>query len=118
MELAQQQIQELFKFKILLLGAGESGKSTIVKQLKIVHKEKIHEDGIPIFSSNHFRDCSRSRFESILNLFDLMPELNLVAISLHQNVADCTLSLFDAAEKFGFEISDEAKEFADALRER
>mmetsp|Transcript_19476 Transcript_19476/g.21785 ORF Transcript_19476/g.21785 Transcript_19476/m.21785 type:complete len:382 (+) Transcript_19476:61-1206(+) len=80
LELVNQQIDELFAFKILLLGAGESGKSTIVKQLKLIHKKKITPK-----------------------------ELKAVGTSLHQNVVDCMKALILACKNFGYELPDEAK---------
>lgn len=70
-QLYNDQIKNLFKFKVLLLGAGESGKSTIVKQLKYIYKKKTTPQ-----------------------------ELNLVAISLHQNLVDCFKALFYAIKIF------------------
>lgn len=77
-DLKMQQVAELFKFKVLLLGAGESGKSTIVKQLKLVHKQQLQED-----------------------------EKQIIAQSLHVNVVDCIKSLIGACKTFGLEIDDE-----------
>lgn len=59
--------------QILLLGAGESGKSTIVKQLKVIHQKVATPK-----------------------------ELRVVGTSLHQNVVDCMLSLLTAARSFGY----------------
>lgn len=59
--------------QILLLGAGESGKSTIVKQLKLIHQKVASPK-----------------------------ELRVVGTSLHQNVVDCMLSLLTAARSFGY----------------
>lgn len=66
-----QQISALFKFKILLLGAGESGKSTIVKQLKYIHKLGLDAK-----------------------------EKAQVAQGLHQNVVECMKALIVQAKEF------------------
>jgi len=71
LDLLQQEVDQLFKFKILLLGAGESGKSTIVKQLKIIHKYKIEQK-----------------------------EKKQVAQGLHQNVLDCMKALIHQVKVF------------------
>jgi len=78
MQLIEQQLAELFKFKILLLGAGESGKSTVVKQLKLIHKKKI-----------------------------TAKELKMIGTSLHQNVVDCLKALLLACKNFGYYDLDE-----------
>jgi len=72
LDLLQQEIDALFKFKILLLGAGESGKSTIVKQLKLIHKIKIEQK-----------------------------EKKVVAQGLHQNVLDCMKALINQVKVYG-----------------
>jgi len=71
-ELLEQEIEKVFKFKILLLGAGESGKSTVVKQLKRIHQKKMTKQ-----------------------------EWDLVATSLHQGLVDCFKALFQAVKSFG-----------------
>jgi len=85
-ELLETQIQALFCFKILLLGAGESGKSTVVKQLKIIHKKKLTDS-----------------------------ELKQTAQSLHQNVVDCMKALLLAAKNFGIPRSESDDALAIAL---
>jgi len=77
-DLLQQEIDLLFKFKILLLGAGESGKSTIVKQLKLIHKHKIEPK-----------------------------EKKVVAQGLHQNVLDCMKALINQVKVFNEHELDE-----------
>ena len=71
LQLLDQQLADLFTFKILCLGAGESGKSTVVKQLKLIHKKPIESD-----------------------------ELQLIATALHQNVIDCMKAVSYAAAAF------------------
>lgn len=88
-ELINQQIAELFKFKILLLGAGESGKSTIVKQLKLIHKKKLEPE-----------------------------ELRLTADSLHQNVIDCMKALLNAVKTFDFELTEAEQQVEEMICNR
>lgn len=42
--------------KILLLGSGESGKTTIVKQMKIIHQSGYSQDERLIFRSTIFKN--------------------------------------------------------------
>ncbi|KAF3205692.1 Guanine nucleotide-binding protein alpha-2 subunit [Orbilia oligospora] len=62
--------------KILLLGSGESGKSTIVKQMKI-----IHQNGYTVDELQHYRltvyknlvDCAKALIDA-MRQFDIVPE--------------------------------------------
>jgi len=77
-EFIKQHMNELFTFKILLLGAGESGKSTILKQFRLMHNQK---------PKKH--------------------ELDTIADALHQNIIDCMKALIGAAAAFQYELEDE-----------
>jgi len=71
------------KIKLLLLGAGESGKSTFAKQMKIIHL-------------NGYKTLDdRKRF------------INVV----HQNILDNVKALLEAAEKFQKSLKEENKVF-------
>lgn len=85
----QERIQALYQFKILLLGAGESGKSTILKQLQFIHQNKKMSPG----------------------------ELEGIADSLHANAIECLRVLVDAArDRFQLQLDDdEDRKTADAL---
>jgi len=87
LQLLNQQLRELFKFKILLLGAGESGKSTVVKQIKMIHKKKLSSK-----------------------------ELEMVATGLHQNLVESLRALVQAVQNFGtHSLHDEEKKIHDML---
>ncbi|KJX93145.1 Guanine nucleotide binding protein (G-protein) alpha subunit [Zymoseptoria brevis] len=65
--------------KILLLGSGESGKSTIVKQMKIIHQNGYSHD-----------------------------ELQLYRHTIYKNLIDCAKALVGAMRQFEIEIENEA----------
>lgn len=84
-------LKSLYTFKVLLLGAGETGKSeeystwvrwvenlpvsgTIVKQLKNIHRFRMKE-----------------------------ADLDHISLSLHQNTVDCMRSLLTALEPYGLQ---------------
>jgi len=77
-QLLYDQLEQLYNFKILLLGAGESGKSTILKQLKNIHNHKIPKS-----------------------------DLNHITMSLHQNIVECMRALLGALGTYEQEIKDE-----------
>ncbi|KAH3761389.1 G-protein subunit alpha 8 [Pelomyxa schiedti] len=64
-------------FKVLLLGAGETGKSTLVKQLKLINKIPVDEI-----------------------------EMENYATNIHQNVVQCMKTFVDAAKNLNLTFSD------------
>ncbi|KKY28296.1 putative g protein complex alpha subunit [Phaeomoniella chlamydospora] len=64
--------------KILLLGSGESGKSTIVKQMKIIHQNGYTPE-----------------------------ELALYRLTIYKNLVDCMKALIAAIEQFEIEVTSE-----------
>jgi len=75
--------------KILLLGSGESGKSTIVKQMKIIHQNGYTVD-----------------------------ELALYRLTIYKNLIDCAKALIGAMRQFNIEPTNPTNvEFMDYLLE-
>lgn len=88
--LLRNQLEEIYKFKVLVLGAGESGKSTVVKQLRFIHKStKLSER-----------------------------ELKRVKETLAENVYDCLKAMVDACGTFDIPIDDpEDQKTAEIVRD-
>ena len=62
--------------KILLLGSGESGKSTIVKQMKIIHLKGYSEDELYNYRPTVFKnlvECAKAVITA-MQQFDIEPE--------------------------------------------
>eukprot|EP01133_Synstelium_polycarpum_P012830 gene12830-15060_t len=78
----------MLDFRILLLGAGESGKSTVVKQLKSIYKIQVDD-----------------------------AELQSYAANIHKNTVLCMQVLLEAGETLNIEINDpETKKRANNIR--
>ncbi|KAI6379959.1 G protein alpha subunit [Pyricularia grisea] len=63
--------------KILLLGSGESGKSTIVKQMKIIHLKGYSDDELYNYRPTVFKnliECAKAVI-SAMRQFDIEPQL-------------------------------------------
>ena len=56
-ELKRMEEEEKNHFKILLLGAGESGKSTVVKQVKLIYKGNVSKKEIEEYRTAIRRNC-------------------------------------------------------------
>ena len=75
----KKQIQDVIKydkakkFKILLLGAGETGKSTLVKQMKIIHQNDYTKKERVNFRPIIFQNL----IESLANILRAMKSLNI-----------------------------------------
>jgi GTPase SAR1 family protein len=86
--LYESKIESLLDFKILLLGAGESGKSTVVKQLKVLHKVQMDD-----------------------------VELQSYAINIHKNTLQCMQVLLDAQNNLSISLDDpEAQRRAEIVK--
>jgi len=77
------------QFKVLLLGAGESGKSTVIKQLKLIYQRK---------------DMNDKWFMSWVPI-------------LHGNTFQCMQTLIQTTEKFGYKFADAFAEYAQRISE-
>lgn len=110
-QLYESQLRDLYDYKVLVLGAGESGKSTgkniilnhplrffvpyidfaflVVKQLRLIHKQSKLDEG----------------------------EAAQVRESLAKNVFDCLLSLVKACETFGFTLDPDDQSTADNIKD-
>ncbi|KAK6002261.1 hypothetical protein QM012_001899 [Aureobasidium pullulans] len=63
--------------KILLLGSGESGKSTIVKQMKIIHQNGYSVDELRLYRHTIYKnviDCAKALIGA-MQQFDISPEV-------------------------------------------
>jgi len=78
-ELKKEAALHLKEVKLLLLGAGESGKSTVAKQMKILHIGGFNED-------------ERKRWKKII----------------HTNALASTVALIEGTQKLGFSVENQA----------
>ncbi|KAF3918596.1 hypothetical protein AA313_de0202380 [Arthrobotrys entomopaga] len=63
--------------KILLLGSGESGKSTIVKQMKIIHQDGYTVEELAQYRLTVYKnlvDCAKALIDA-MRQFEIVPEL-------------------------------------------
>eukprot|EP00056_Hartaetosiga_gracilis_P001150 m.42462 g.42462 ORF g.42462 m.42462 type:complete len:347 (-) comp10520_c0_seq1:145-1185(-) len=70
-ELRKQVGKDKHQLKILLLGTGESGKSTVVKQMKILYGGGFSEKEVEVFRVLVFRNCLRS-IKSLVDGMELL----------------------------------------------
>lgn len=66
------------EFKILLLGPGESGKSTIVKQMKIIHQNGYSQSELMQYRLTVIKNLVDSAQAVVLAMRKLMLEPHLV----------------------------------------
>jgi len=101
--LAQAQADEENLFKILLLGAGESGKSTVVKQIKMIYKngvsKKEKDEYISAIRRNAI-DVMQTILEAMdtLDIDVVKPELEEVVSTIRDLGPDSTLDV-ETAQK-------------------
>lgn len=79
-------------FKLLLLGAGECGKSTILKQMKILHKQGFKEDEIESYRETIIKNI----LESVQTLCRAMNDLDGTAYEKTDNEQLATKILLHA----------------------
>uniref|UniRef100_A0A060T1L1 Guanine nucleotide-binding protein alpha-2 subunit n=1 Tax=Blastobotrys adeninivorans TaxID=409370 RepID=A0A060T1L1_BLAAD len=74
------------EIKILLLGSGESGKSTILKQMKIIHQNGYSQEELLMYKTTVYKnlmDCAKAIVEALdtFNLSVAEPQDNAAAVS-------------------------------------
>eukprot|EP01126_Amoeba_proteus_P036097 TRINITY_DN3665_c0_g1_i19.p1 TRINITY_DN3665_c0_g1~~TRINITY_DN3665_c0_g1_i19.p1 ORF type:complete len:159 (+),score=22.59 TRINITY_DN3665_c0_g1_i19:98-574(+) len=66
--------------KLLLLGAGESGKSTVAKQMKIIHKNGFSEEELLSFSNVIHSNI----YQAIRTMIQALDDLNVQVSAAHK----------------------------------
>lgn len=80
--LEESKLQEKFIFKILLLGAGESGKSTVIKQIKMLYKNN-NAFGSTANIEREMKECVTSIRRNVLEaIHTLIEASNILEISV------------------------------------
>ncbi|XP_035207419.1 G protein alpha o subunit-like, partial [Stegodyphus dumicola] len=86
-------IQAAKDIKLLLLGAGESGKSTVVKQMRIIHNSGFSEEDLRQYRSMVYSNT----IQSMLAILNAMSELE-IEYECEARVEDATV-VFEAAHR-------------------
>ena len=109
-QLAQEKVQYRRQVKVLLLGAGESGKSTFLKQMRIIHGRDFDNDALnefrPIIYANILKGMkvlADARRKLRLEWSDEMNQVNaekILAFTAPQMIdTDLFMSYFDCVRR-------------------
>lgn len=95
-------------FKLLLLGPGESGKSTIVKQMRILYHDN---DGAAVDQSEiieqRIKDIRKNVKDAILTIVGAMPQLQPPVLLANPDNQQHVAYLMNVATRDNFEYSQE-----------
>jgi len=88
--------ESLLDFKVLLLGAGESGKSTVVKQLKVLHKVQMDDQELLSYAVN----IHKNTVQCMQNLLENSDTLGIpIDAGLQQSAENVKSFIFDSDQK-------------------
>jgi len=91
-QLEESRLKGLCHFKVLLLGAGECGKSTVLKQIKLVHRIEFTDEEMKNFGINLRRNTVQS-MQTLLEAISTVPNPPVLSDTL-KPLADL-VSAFD-----------------------
>ncbi|VDK42738.1 unnamed protein product [Anisakis simplex] len=137
-QIRKDQSMSLRIIKLLLLGAGESGKSTILKQMRILHKDGFSQQDLEMIRPVVYSNCIHSMLAILRAMFHLQIEYGdqervrdsqLVFATVHANKEELTEELSAAMQRLWmdsgvrecyrrsneYQIDDSAKYFLDNL---
>lgn len=73
-QIKKDQSMSLRIIKLLLLGAGESGKSTILKQMRILHKDGFSQQDLEMIKPVVYSNCIHCMLAILRAMFHLQIE--------------------------------------------
>ncbi|CAJ0937425.1 unnamed protein product, partial [Mesorhabditis belari] len=107
-QIRKDQSMSLRIIKLLLLGAGESGKSTILKQMRILHKDGFSQQDLEMIRPVVYSNCIHSMLSILRAMFHLQIEYGepervrdsqLVFATVHANKEELTEELASAMQR-------------------
>ncbi|CAK5108057.1 unnamed protein product [Meloidogyne enterolobii] len=137
-QLRKEHSMDMRIIKLLLLGAGESGKSTILKQMRILHKDGFSRQDLELIKPVVICNTIHSMLAILRAMFHLhidygdperLKDSQLVFATIHANREELTDELVDAMQRLWkdegvqecfrrsneYQIDDSAKYFLDNL---